>query len=68
MKAVLLTLLLFGCASEPLTEQEKYERANRRVLAHEAFERMQEQCRSGGGIVVVDRDRASCVRDIGDIF
>ena len=68
---VLLACLAWGCA--PLTEQEKYERAERLVLAKEEYLAREEQCETRGGVMqmsarplekpgYLDYRSATCVR------
>lgn len=49
--------LLASCA--PMTEQQKYERANRHVLALEKYDRDKADCIKSGGAMIVRKYRAT---------
>ena len=67
----LVTGALWGCA--PMTEQQKYERAERLTLAKEEFNAREQQCEQRGGVMhmrtrplekpgYLDYRAATCVR------
>ena len=71
LTGALFACLVWGCA--PLTEQEKYERAERLTLAKEDYLAREEQCESRGGVMqlsarplekpgYLDYRAATCVR------
>ncbi len=57
MKLLSLALLILvgGCASAPLTEDEQYKRDDKETLRLEKFYRDQRACRAGGGFIVIQR-------------
>jgi PBP1b-binding outer membrane lipoprotein LpoB len=52
---LLLMVLITGCASEPLTEQQQYERDDREVLRLEQYYKDVANCEASGGMMHIDR-------------
>ena len=44
-----------GCASEPLTEQQQYERDDREILRLEQYHKDVANCEASGGMIHIDR-------------
>lgn len=53
--SLVFLILLGGCASVPLTDEERYEREDREILRIEQFYREEKACRDSGGIMVIKR-------------
>ena len=51
----LCAILIGGCASVPLTDEQLYERENRETLRLEQFYRDERACRRAGGFIVIKR-------------
>lgn len=52
---MLMFILLAGCASAPLTEDEQYEREDREIQRLEQYYRDVADCETTGGIIVIFR-------------
>jgi len=57
MKALVLAVVVTGCAMAPPADREsvEYERNDARLKASERFEVLEQACRASGGTVYMDR-------------
>jgi len=54
-KYILLAVLLGGCATAPLTEDEQYERENRNILRREAILKQIHKCYACSDCVLIEK-------------
>ena len=55
LSLALCTILIGGCVSAPLTEEEHYDRDDREILRLERFYRDEKACKDAGGVMVIKR-------------
>ena len=55
LKSMVVLILIGGCATAPLTDEQQYERDNKETLRLEQFYRDEAACMAWGGIIVIHR-------------
>ncbi len=53
--SLVLLILLGGCASAPLTDEQQYDRDNKEILRIEKFYRDERNCLDTNGVMVIRR-------------